>query len=136
MQLVDTNLWFKHYWHLTLPKGAAELFSQGEMAISPISVLEIATKIRKGHFPGIPAISTWLSEALEGYVVSPLTPEIAAAAGADPWEHQDPADRLIVHTAKANGFTLVHTDTVIQRRSDLKQCYLKLEDFSGKPPAS
>ena len=97
-----------------------------ELALSPVSVLEIATKIRKGHFPGIAPIEQWLSTAVDGYLMAPLTPEIAAAAGADRWSHQDPADRMLVHTALANQFTFMHTDSIIRKRSDLQQAYFKL----------
>jgi PIN domain nuclease of toxin-antitoxin system len=126
MLLLDTNVWFKRYWRLPLPAALERRLENEELAVSPISVLETATKMRKGHFPGIPPLEQWLSAAIDGYFLAALTPEIAAAAGADPWNHQDPADRLIVHTAKANQFTLAHTDFVIRQRTDLRQAYFKL----------
>jgi PIN domain nuclease of toxin-antitoxin system len=125
MLLLDTNVWFKRYWRLALPKVLERRMEADALALSPVSTLEIATKIRKGHFPGIPPMAQWLAAALDGYFIAALTPEIAAAAGADPWRHLDPADRMIVHTAKANQFTLVHTDAIIRRRTDLRQAYFK-----------
>jgi PIN domain nuclease of toxin-antitoxin system len=126
MLLLDTNVWFKHYWRLPLPVALERRLEQEDLALSPISVLEVATKMRKGHFPGIPPLEQWWSAAIDGYFLAALTVEIAAAAGADPWSHQDPADRLIVHTAKANQFTLAHTDLLIRQRSDLRQAYFRL----------
>ena len=123
--LLDTNIWFKHYWRLPLPKGLPERLAQESLAISPISVLEVATLIRKGRLPGIPPLAQWLALAIQGYALATLTPEIAAAAGADEWEHQDPADRLIVHTARANNLMLAHTDRVIHGRTDLRQVYFQ-----------
>jgi PIN domain nuclease of toxin-antitoxin system len=125
MLLLDTNVWFKRYWRLPLPAALERRLENEGLAISPISVLETATKMRKRHFPGIPPLDQWLSAAIDGYFLAALTAEIAAAAGADPWNHQDPADRLIVHTAKSNQFTLAHTDSVIRQRTDLRQAYFK-----------
>ena len=126
MLLLDTNVWFKRYWRLPLPAALERRMDAEELAISPVSALEVATKIRKGHLPGIPPLEQWFSAAIDGYFIAALTPEIAAAAGADPWAHQDPADRILVHTAKANQFTLAHTDAMIRKRADLRQAYFKL----------
>lgn len=126
MLLVDTNIWFKYYWRLPLPEEVSRRFAEEPLALSPISILEIATKIRKDHFPGIQPLEAWLAAAVDGYAVASVTPEIAAAAGTDTWDHQDPADRLLVHTALANEFTFLHTDRVIRKRADLKQSYFPL----------
>jgi PIN domain nuclease of toxin-antitoxin system len=126
MLLLDSNIWFKHYWRLPLPSELERRMESEELAFSPVSALEIATKIRKGHFPDIPPIEQWLSAAVDGYLIAPLTPEIVAAAGADNWAHQDPADRMLVHTALANRFTFMHSDSMIRRRTDLQQAYFKL----------
>lgn len=131
MLLVDSNVWFKYYWRLPLPRGMRRRLESEALAFSPVSALEIATKIRKGHLPGIPPIEQWLAAATDGYLLAPLTPEIAAAAGSDDWDHQDPTDRLLVHTALAHQFTLVHTDSVIRKRSDLRQAYFKLSTRSS-----
>jgi PIN domain nuclease of toxin-antitoxin system len=48
---------------------------------------------------------------------------LAAAAGADTWENPDPADRIIVWTAKLYELELVHTDREIALRMDLKQSF-------------
>jgi PIN domain nuclease of toxin-antitoxin system len=114
MLLLDTNVWFKRYWRL-LPAALERRMDAEELAISPVSAIEIATKIRKGHFPGIQPLEQWFSAAIDGYFIAAWTPEIAAAAGADSWARQDPADRIIVHTAKANQFTLAHTDAMIRQ---------------------
>jgi PIN domain nuclease of toxin-antitoxin system len=126
MLLVDSNIWFKHYWSLALPVLLERRMENEELAFSPVSALEIATKIRKGHFPGIPPIEQWLAAATDGYFITPLTPEIAAAAGTDKWAHQDPADRLLVHTALAHRFTFLHSDSIIRKRPDLDQAYFKM----------
>src|SRR5438046_1091194 len=121
MLLVDTNVWLKFYWQLPLPARLEATLKEDTLALSPVSVLEAATLIRKGRLPGARPIVEWLTAALDGYAIAALTPEIAAAAGADAWEHQDPADRMIVHSAKAFGYTLVHTDWRIHKRKDIPQ---------------
>jgi PIN domain nuclease of toxin-antitoxin system len=126
MLLVDTNVWLKFYWRLPLPGNLEETLKQDALALSPISVLEAATLVRKGRMPGVRPLAEWLASALDGYIIAAVTPEIAAAAGADPWAHQDPADRLIIHTAKTLGYTLVHTDATIRKRRDFPQKYFRL----------
>jgi PIN domain nuclease of toxin-antitoxin system len=124
--LLDTNIWFNYYWDLPLPKRLLELIEKHELAVSPVSVFEIATKIRRGKLRGIPPLDHWIGDALNGYAVVGLTPGIAAAAGQDRWAHQDPADRLLVHSALANQLVFLHSDSMIRRRTDLQQAYFKL----------
>jgi len=50
----------------------------------------------------------------------------ALLAAAAPGGLGTAARGLIVHTAKANQFTLAHTDSLIRRRTDLGQAYFKL----------
>jgi PIN domain nuclease of toxin-antitoxin system len=126
MLLLDTNIWFKFYWDLPLPPELKDRISAERAALSPVSIWEIATKIRKGRLPDVPPFQRWLAKAIEGYQIAFLTPEIAAAAGSDPWPHQDPGDRLLVHTALANKLTLAHSDSVIKRRTDLAQLYVRV----------
>jgi hypothetical protein len=53
MLLVDTNVWLKFYWQLPLPAKLEETLKQDALALSPISVLEAATLVRKGRMPGV-----------------------------------------------------------------------------------
>lgn len=131
MLLLDTNVWLKFYWQLPLPSRLLAALKQDSLAVSTISILEAATLIRKGRLPGIRPIEEWLLSALDGYTVAALSPEIAAAAGTDAWEHQDPADRILVHTAKALGYSLLHTDATIRKRKDIRQMYFKLPRLTG-----
>ena len=48
MFLADTNVWLKFYWRLPLPGKLEETLKQDALALSPISVLEAATLVRKG----------------------------------------------------------------------------------------
>jgi hypothetical protein len=51
---------------LPLPAALERRMNAEELAISPVSALEVATKIRKGHFPGIPPQEQWFSAAIDG----------------------------------------------------------------------
>ncbi len=64
---------------------------------------------------GMP-VSIWAAEVVNsnGPKLLPLTPEIAVLAGELPGGiHGDPADRIIVATARAHGFALLTTDEKI-----------------------
>ena len=126
MLLLDTNVWLKFYWQLPLPARLLMALEKDSLAVSSISILEAATLIRKGRLPGVAPLQEWLLLALDGYAVTAFSSEIAAAAGSDGWEHQDPADRILVQTAKILGYTLLHTDATIRERKDFRQMYFKL----------
>jgi PIN domain nuclease of toxin-antitoxin system len=57
MLLLDSNIWFKYYWRLHLPEQLQRRMETEELAFSPISALEIATKIRKDIFPAFRRLS-------------------------------------------------------------------------------
>ena len=64
---------------------------------------------------GMPA-DAWARDVLSSgkIVVAPLTPEVAAAAGQLPGSiHGDPADRIIVATARAYRCAVLTTDRKI-----------------------
>ncbi len=64
MILVDTNVWFYHYWRIPLPKTLeARLTREADLAISPVSALEIGIRQRKGKLPGIRAARSSFTNA-------------------------------------------------------------------------
>jgi PIN domain nuclease of toxin-antitoxin system len=124
--LLDTHAWV---W---LNLGEAGVFSrarlsaieraaaEGRLRIAVISVWEVGMLAAKGrvHF-GIP-VADWVRGALAhpGIALADLTPEIALEACALPGAlHGDPADRIIVATARALGATLLTRDRAILRYS-------------------
>jgi PIN domain nuclease of toxin-antitoxin system len=124
MILLDTNVWFQWYWRVPLPAILERrLAAETDLAVCAISVWEIATRQRKGRLPACPPLGNWLAHALAGYTVLEISAIIAAEAGADAWLNSDPADRLIVATARNHGVELVHTDHLIRGRTDLRQSF-------------
>ncbi len=119
--LLDTHVWL---WvvaggpQLSLEArgkiGAA--LGQGVLRISAISLWEIALLASRGRIVfGTPA-SLWLDQALTdpGPAIEPLSPRIAVESCELPDRfHADPADRIIVATARATGAVLMTRDRLI-----------------------
>jgi PIN domain nuclease of toxin-antitoxin system len=88
--------------------------SAGGLLVSVISIWELAMLEKRGRV-GIPMnIRKWVAEALNqpGVSVAPLTAEIAIESVNLPGElHGDPADRMLVATARVLGATLLTKDT-------------------------
>lgn len=85
-----------------------------KLAISAITPWEIALLAQKGRLPLGRAIGEWLELAIEGMLLAPLTPPIAVDANTLPGElHWDPADRIIVATARALKASLLTADSAL-----------------------
>jgi PIN domain nuclease of toxin-antitoxin system len=84
--------------------------------VSAISLLEIARKEAKGELVFGMALSKWFQLALpvNRVRVLELTPEIAIDATRLPaWSHKDPADQIIVATARLHGLKILTSDSKI-----------------------
>jgi len=93
----------------------------GGIAISAISIWELASLLARGRIRRYGTIESSLDLLIEGVVVLPITPEIAASAAQFPPEYPgDPADRIIGGTARVEGLTLVTRDERIRRSSLIK----------------
>lgn len=116
--LLDTHVWI---W---LNNGSSELkpaaireidraAENGELFISAISVWEIATLVSKKRILLRTAIQEWIDQALSqpGVELIPLLPAIAVESTALPdGLNADPADRIIVATARIRSLTLMTRD--------------------------
>lgn len=83
------------------------------LRVSIISVWEVGMLDARGRvgFPG--GCEAWTRQALSapGISLAPLTPQVALASSRLPGEiHGDPADRIVVATARALGATVVTRD--------------------------
>ncbi len=81
--------------------------------ISAITGFEIGLKCRSGklELPALPA--EWLKVVLDHHDIKtvPLDLYLCVAATELPTIHRDPCDRLIIATAKMNGWSIVTADT-------------------------
>jgi PIN domain nuclease of toxin-antitoxin system len=116
--LLDTHVWL---WLvggaeplkrpvLSAVEGAAR---RGRIRVSAISVWEVAMLDVKGRIRLSKDCLAWVQEALSapGTSLVPLTPEIAVESSRLPGEfHGDPADRILVATARLLGATLLTRD--------------------------
>lgn len=80
------------------------------------SVWEIATLVAKGRLAQNCEVGAWIDAALAlpGLQLAPLDPRLTADATRLPGEmHGDPADRLIVATARQRAATLITDDKLV-----------------------
>ena len=86
------------------------------LAISDISLLEIATLERKGRIQLNASLETFLSEIEARFLVLPITGRICVRAVSLPATYpNDPADRVIGSTALVEGIPLITADDEIRR---------------------
>lgn len=111
--LLDTHIWL---WTLEnnarLGRRVSEELRnpQNQTWVSPISSWEILTLNAKRRIRLPEDFGAWVSQATAQFLEAPLTHEIALAARRLPWDHNDPADRLLAATAQVLKLTLVTAD--------------------------
>ena len=121
MILLDTHIWFWFVqghprlqdYHEQIIRNA---LSQQTVAVSAFSCWEIAMMIERGRVETTLAPLDWLRQALtpSGVQMLPLTPEIAVESVQLPGEfHRDPADQIIVATARIYNIPLLTQDSKI-----------------------
>lgn len=120
MILLDTHIWI--WWvnqDAALPPALHDALSRsmpGELAASAISCWEVAKLVEKGRLELAIPLEEWMPLALEGSAieVQPITPSIAIASSRLPGVfHADPADQLIVATARLLDCPLASVDAKI-----------------------
>ena len=117
--LLDTHCWvWAQLGHVNrLSRSAVSALrnaeSTGNLAVSVISIWELGMLESHGRVALPMSIQNWVNEALTkpGISLVPLTPEIALESSNLPGNlHGDPADRIIVATARARNATLLTKD--------------------------
>jgi PIN domain nuclease of toxin-antitoxin system len=121
--LLDTHVWI---W---LNNGSPELkpaiireidhaANRGELFISAISAWEVATLVSKKRILLRTSIQEWINQALSqpGVELVPLSPAIAVESTVLPnGLNADPADRMIVATARIKSLVLMTRDENMQQ---------------------
>ena len=120
MIVLDTHVWV--WWvhgDSRLPQAHSAILQQHErtgLGISAISCWEVAKLVEKGRLTLPRAIDQWMRLALAypGITLLPLEPEIAVESTRLPRPfHSDPADQIIVATARIHACPIVTIDKKI-----------------------
>ena len=118
MILLDTHVW---WWCLSEPENLSDtalktIEQTAQRAIASISIWEFAMMASRNKIELKITPNQWLSHALDktGLQVIELSPEVAVDSCDLPGKfHSDPADRIIVATARIHQLTLLTKDRKI-----------------------
>lgn len=91
---------------------------EDSLLVSPISAWEIGMLVRKRRIALTKSPETWFDEicSAPGVQLAPMHPSLLIASSFLPGDPpNDPADRIIVATARAEGATLVTRDSLLLR---------------------
>ena len=119
--LIDTHvlLWLVEGYGSLGSKARASIDASAQqncLYVSAITPWEIGLLVSKGRLQLNADVMQWVRTALDkpGVRLAPLEPEIAVASTRLPWEmHPDPADRILVATARNLGARLVTADRAL-----------------------
>ncbi|MDK4738516.1 type II toxin-antitoxin system VapC family toxin [Rhizobium sp. CNPSo 3464] len=98
-----------------------EMTRRSRILVSAITPWEIAILVEKGHIALGEDVGRWLDTmlALPGLQLAPIEPAIAVDSTRLPGEfHSDPADRIIVATARFHRVPLLTADRAILSYGD------------------
>jgi PIN domain nuclease of toxin-antitoxin system len=124
--LLDTHVWI---WSQEAPERLGEQTTslltdrQNVLYVSTISTLEIARLLRNGTIALSESLNFWVSETLKALecATMEISHQIAIEAYSLPDDfHKDPADRLLVATARIYDLTLLTMDERILQYSQVK----------------
>jgi PIN domain nuclease of toxin-antitoxin system len=113
--LLDTHAvlwWFLGHPSLSRAARGAIGDTDGDVFVSAVSAMEIATKHRIGKLPQARRLSSSLEDMMrhEGFSALPITLIHARVAGEMPIDHRDPFDRILIAQALLEGLTLVSNE--------------------------
>jgi PIN domain nuclease of toxin-antitoxin system len=127
MIVLDTHIWV--WWvhgDERLTSSQSEIIQANEsesVGVSAISLWEIAKLVELGRLELNVPLEKWFEQALDypGIRIVELTPEISAESTRLPGEfHRDPADQIIVATARVLNCALVTSDERILNYPQVK----------------
>ena len=126
--LLDTNVWLRGITESTsLPEEIRRILEKrdAQFGLSAISLWEVGKKHQIGKLELKKELGAWLSEAVSAQIeILPITPQIVAEAMALPdFPNRDPADELIVATARAHRLILITADTKLKNYHHAKIRY-------------
>ncbi len=127
MILLDTHIWV---WWVNesnqLSRQMSDIIASNRedgLGVSIISCWEVAKLVEYGRLQLAFPVEQWLHSALNypGIILRDLTPRIVVESTQLPWAfHKDPADQLIVATARVHNCLLLTADTKIMAYEHVK----------------
>ncbi len=127
MIILDTHTWI---WHvqgdMRLKPETQRIIQDHEsrgIGVSAISLWEVAKAVEHGGLNLPVSVEDWLTAAVSypGIQVLQLTPRIAAESTQLPGDfHKDPADQIIVATARIHDCLLITYDSKILKYEHVK----------------
>ena len=127
MILLDTHAWI--WWvhgDERLSANQLKIIRESEtdsIGISAISCWEVAKLVERGRLELPVSLETWFEQALNypGIRIMELTPDISIESTRLPGEfHRDPADQIIVATARVHDCPLITSDERILKYPHVK----------------
>jgi PIN domain nuclease of toxin-antitoxin system len=117
--LLDTSVWLRAIVEPeTIPPKVQQILDgrNEQFGLAPISLWEVAKKQQIGKLKLQKDLNSWLRQAVAAHIqLLPMTTEIASEAMMLPaFPNRDPADELIVATARIHQLTLLTTDAMLK----------------------
>lgn len=128
--LLDTGVWIRavNQPHTITPAVLRVLLAPHEMfGLAAISLWEVGKKVQVGKLPLPKDLPLWFAAALAPNLqILPLSDDIVVEAMRLPeFPNRDPADELIVATARVHRLTLLTTDAKLKGYSHARIHYFK-----------
>lgn len=128
--LLDTGAWLRavNRPH-TIPRGMLRVLQapREPFALAAISLWEVGKKVQVGKLTLPKDLAGWFADALAPNIeVLPLGPDVVTEAMRLPeFPTRDPADELIVASARLHNLTLLTTDTKLKAYRHARIHYFK-----------
>lgn len=128
--LLDTGVWLRAVNESqSIPGAVLRLLkaSKETYGLAAISIWEIGRKVQTGKLPLPKELAEWFADALAPNIeILPVSPSVVIDAMHLPkFPNRDPADELIVATARVHKLTLITTDTKLKGYSHASIHYFK-----------
>lgn len=128
--LLDTGVWLRAVNQpQSIPAETLQLLeaSMQVFGLAAISLWEVGKKVQIGKLPLPKVLPGWFSDALAPNIeLLPLTAEVVAEAMRLPeFPNRDPADELIVATARVYRLSLLTTDSRLRGYRHARIRYIK-----------
>jgi PIN domain nuclease of toxin-antitoxin system len=123
--LLDTHIWLwihRDPWKLTSEVNQSIADPENDLWLSPVSVWELVVLLEKKRVTLTEEMNVWVEKSKKELSLqeAPFSWAVADELRYTILEHRDPADRLLVATAKAWELTLVTSDERLLRVPGLR----------------